>query len=103
MDLDALRQSPCGELVPITGSNVRTGERWAYFAFSPSPMPTQPNLALRALNQATKAAMAVARLDQAMSQIPNPNLLVRPAIRREAVSTSALEGTYATFDEVLEA
>lgn len=30
-------------------------------------------------------------------------LLARPAIRREAVSTSALEGTYAAFDDVLEA
>jgi Fic family protein len=35
--------------------------------------------------------------------LPNPSLLVRPAIRREAVSTSALEGTYATIGEVLEA
>jgi Fic family protein len=29
--------------------------------------------------------------------------LARPAIRREAVSTSALEGTYAALDDVLEA
>jgi Fic family protein len=47
--------------------------------------------------------MAVARLDQAVSQLPNPDLLVRPIIRREASSTSALEGTFADFDQVLEA
>jgi len=47
--------------------------------------------------------MAVARLDEALFQLPNPHLLVRPFVRREAVSTSALEGTYAAFDEVLEA
>jgi Fic family protein len=47
--------------------------------------------------------MAVVRLDEALSQLPNPRLLVRPFVRREAVSTSALEGTYAAFDEVLEA
>jgi Fic family protein len=47
--------------------------------------------------------MEIARLDQAVSQLPNPDILVRPIIRREAVSTSALEGTYAAFDEVLEA
>jgi Fic family protein len=46
--------------------------------------------------------MEVARLDQAVSQLPNPDILVRPIIRREAVSTSALEGTYVAFDEVLE-
>jgi Fic family protein len=34
---------------------------------------------------------------------PHPALLARPAIRQEAVSTSALEGTYAAFDDVLEA
>lgn len=47
--------------------------------------------------------MEVARLDQAVSQLPNPDILVRPIVRREATSTSALEGTYAPFDEVLEA
>jgi Fic family protein len=35
--------------------------------------------------------------------VPNPGLLARPAIRQEAVSTSALEGTYAALDDVLEA
>ncbi len=46
--------------------------------------------------------MEVARLDQAVSQLPRPEILVRPIVRREAKSTSALEGTYASFDEVLE-
>jgi len=54
------------------------------------------------MNLATKAAMEVARLDQAVSQLPRPEILVRPIVRREAKSTSALEGTYASFDEVLE-
>jgi Fic family protein len=36
-------------------------------------------------------------------RLPNPKLLLRPALRREAVSTSALEGTYATLLEVFEA
>ncbi|MEV0682677.1 Fic/DOC family N-terminal domain-containing protein [Nocardia sp. NPDC050378] len=35
--------------------------------------------------------------------LPNPDLLARPATRREAVSTSALEGTYATLSDVFEA
>jgi Fic family protein len=55
------------------------------------------------VSAASKAGMGVARLDQALSQLPNPALLVRPIIRREAVSTSALEGTFTAFDEVLEA
>lgn len=92
-----------GNLVPISGTDPRTGEEFNYFAFVPHPLPDAPSLALPTINAATRAAMAVARLDQAVSQLPNPNLLVRPILRREAASTSALEGTYAAFDEVLEA
>jgi len=45
----------------------------------------------------------MARADQASSLLPNPGLLARPATRREAVSTSALEGTYAFLSDVFEA
>lgn len=63
----------------------------------------QPDLSPAATAAAAKAAMAVARLDEAVAQLPRPEILVRPIIRREATSTSALEGTYASFQEVLEA
>ncbi|MEU2602346.1 Fic/DOC family N-terminal domain-containing protein [Streptomyces hirsutus] len=101
MDLEALGRSPIGELVPIVG--VDRGREWRYSAYVPHPLPVLPTIGLAALNLSTQAAMEVARLDQAMMQLPNPQILVRPIVRREAVSTSALEGTYATFDEVLEA
>ncbi len=94
--------SPIGTLVPIKGSDMRRGT-YDYYAYLPAPLPPEPALTLRALNAAAKAAMAVARLDEALSQLPNPKLLVRPFVRREAVSTSALEGTYADFEDVLEA
>jgi Fic family protein len=84
----------------------RPGESEAavpYLAYVPHPLPDCPLLSLACLNAATHAAMAVARLDQAVAQLPNPSLLLRPIIRLEAMSTSALEGTYAAFDEVLEA
>ncbi|MCM0674667.1 Fic family protein [Micromonospora phytophila] len=42
-------------------------------------------------------------MDFAVQRLPNPSLLARPALRREAQSTSELEGTYAPLDEVLEA
>jgi Fic family protein len=50
-----------------------------------------------------RASAALARLDGAARLIPNPALLRRPALRREAQSTSALEGTYAPFTDVLAA
>ncbi len=46
---------------------------------------------------------ALARLDGAARSIPNPGMLRRPTLRREAQSTSALEGTYAPFEDVLAA
>ncbi|HEX3830704.1 MAG TPA: Fic/DOC family N-terminal domain-containing protein [Solirubrobacteraceae bacterium] len=49
-----------------------------------------------------RAEAALARLDQAARQVPSPELLRDPAIRREAHSTSALEGTFAPFATVLE-
>ncbi|WP_435208242.1 Fic family protein [Micromonospora sp. bgisy143] len=72
-------------------------------AFLPNPLPGQVDLAQETFRDLTAATAAVARLDQAAIRLPNPMLLARPAIRREAVSTSALEGTYAALDEVLEA
>jgi Fic family protein len=49
------------------------------------------------------ANRALVRLDQASRLIPNPQLLRRPTLRREAQSTSALEGTFAPLEQVLAA
>lgn len=102
MDLDRLRGSPIGRLTPIEGTDPQTDTHWKYWAYVPKPLPATPTLGLAAMDLATRAAMEVARLDQAVSHLPRPEILVRPIVRREAKSTSALEGTYASFDEVLE-
>ena len=49
------------------------------------------------------ARAALAALDSSASQLPNPGLLRRPTLRREAQSTSALEGTFAPLQDVLAA
>lgn len=104
MDLNAIRNSELGRLVPILvpelGSVEATTPYWAYV---PNPLASDFQLDMSTLNIAAKAAMAISRLDQAVAHLPNPSLLLRPIIRREAASTSALEGTFAEFDEVLEA
>ncbi len=43
------------------------------------------------------------RLDAAARLIPNPTLVTRMATRREAIGTSALEGTFAALPELLAA
>jgi Fic family protein len=104
MDLEAFEDSPAGILVPISGTDPRTGDHYDHKAFLPNPLPSEtPELSGGTWELVTEASLALGRLDQAGHQVPNPGLLRRPSIRREAVSTSALEGTYAPFQEVLEA
>lgn len=50
-----------------------------------------------------RATAALGRVDALGTNIPNPDLLRRPTIRREAQSTSALEGTYERLETVLAA
>jgi Fic family protein len=101
VDLPSLRDSPIGRLVPINGTDADTGRHYEHFAFLPEPLPRSIELASRTWTQVSAAEAALGRLDQAAQQVPEPSLLRRPALRREAQSTSALEGTYAPFETVL--
>ncbi len=49
------------------------------------------------------AMAALGRLDAAASLIPNPQLVTRVATRREAIGTSALEGTFANLTDLFAA
>ncbi|MEM8746331.1 MAG: Fic/DOC family N-terminal domain-containing protein [Actinomycetota bacterium] len=86
--------------MPISGSDPRFGETYEHWAFVPHPLPDEVRLSPAARDAVTEAALALGRLDQAGMQIPNPALLRRPTLRREAQSTSALEGTYAPLTDV---
>ena len=98
MDLERFRHSPVGRLVPVRvldGAAVYDHE-----AFVPSPLPSQIDLQQRTWSGVLGASAALARLDGAARRLPNPYLLVRPALTKEAVSSSALEGTYAAIEDV---
>ncbi|MGV9802742.1 Fic/DOC family N-terminal domain-containing protein [Mycobacterium sp. NPDC003449] len=69
-------------------------------SFVPDPLPASFDLKADTYAAVIDAAAAMARADQASSLLPNPGLLARPATLREAVSTSALEGTYAFLSDV---
>ncbi|BAZ48763.1 Fic family protein [Nostoc sp. NIES-4103] len=89
MKPEDFQNSPTGRLVQIIqGENP-------CFAFVPNPLP--PVLELdteiwRTLSDADRALGELAGLGRTM---PNPNLLIRPFIRREAVLSSRIEGTQA--------
>lgn len=102
MDLDALKASPIGQLVPISGTDVRVGD-YNYWAFLPDPLPDQPIIEQATWTAVSDASRALGRLHQACALLPNPKLLITPALVREAMDTSALEGTFGALTEVLEA
>jgi len=101
VDHVALSASPIGAVVPISGIDPMNGRQFEHFAFVPSPLPPEVGLSSSTWKQVVTAEAALGRLDQAAQQFPVPALLRRPALRREAQSTSALEGTYAHFETVM--
>ncbi|BBX76075.1 Fic/DOC family N-terminal domain-containing protein [Mycobacterium shinjukuense] len=103
MQVADFEQSPVGHLVPISGHDAYLNRDYSHSAFVPAPLPAHIELSMKAHKLADEASMSLGRLDFAVKRLPDPGLLVRPALRREAQSTSALEGTYATLEEVLEA
>ncbi len=103
MQVEDFKDSPVGRLIPVAGHDAYLNRDYSHYAFVPAPLPADIALSMGAHKLADKASMSVGRLDFAVKRLPDPGLLVRPALRREAQSTSALEGTYATLEEVLEA
>lgn len=104
MDVETLQKSPVGQLVPIVGPDPVTHELVEGEAFLPDPLPRGDlQLSTETWTMINEATAALARLDGAARRFPSPSLLRRPTLRREAQSTSALEGTYAPFPDVLAA
>jgi cell filamentation protein, protein adenylyltransferase len=74
-----------------------------YRAFLPKGLPPEEldiDTELQAL--ASKADIALGRLDGAVGVIPDPDLFVLQYVRREAVLSSQIEGAYASLMDVLE-
>jgi Fic family protein len=103
VDCVALRGSPIGQLVRISGWDPRFDEPYEHEAYVPLDLPSEVHFLPATYEAVLEASKAIVRVDQAAAMLPNPMLLARPATRREAVSTSALEGTYAALSDVLEA
>lgn len=90
-----------GKLVVIRDSDPLLGA-WEHHAFVPALLEeTMPRLEPRTFMVVADARAALAALDNTARQLPNPTLLRLPTLRREAQSTSALEGTYAPLADVL--
>jgi Fic family protein len=77
--------------------------REGYTAYLPDPLPPAIEWSLNLVHALSDADRAVGRLAGEGRGLPNPHLLIRPFVRREAVLSSRIEGTQATLGELLAA
>jgi Fic family protein len=103
VDVERFNRSPVGRILPISYVDVRLNRTVKHWAFIAKPLPSEPRLSSRTYKALSEAERELGRLDAQVQLLPNPTLLVRPALQREAISTSALEGTYAPLTDVLAA
>ncbi len=95
---------PSGFVSPWTGTVVPViGPDGPYNAFDPAPIPRDLDLASETVAALSRADMALGRLAGAGRLLPNPHILVSPYVIREAVASSAIEGTQASVSDVYRA
>ena len=92
MELGLFRKSSPGPIIPIEGNE---------HAFAPNPLPPDWQLTERLWPEVTEAVRVIGVLDGIGRVLPNPAILLRPTEDREAIQSSALEGTFATPKELL--
>ena len=88
------RRQPHGRLVSCPGG---------YRAFVPAPLPPSLTWDEGLTVSLSSADRAIGRLAGEGRRLPNPHLLIRPFVRKEAVLSSRIEGTQATLGELLAA
>lgn len=79
-----------GDLVPSDGHQ----------AFDPDPLPPELEMDTDLVSALTDAQKALSELSGIGRTIPNPHMLIRPFIRKEAVLSSRIEGTQADLSDV---
>jgi len=88
---DMTKKKSSGKYVKCTG----------YEAFVPNPLPPEIDWTDSLIRSLSDADRLIGQLSGEGKQLPNPHLLIRPFIKREAVLSSRIEGTQATLGELL--
>jgi Fic family protein len=97
MDPTKFAAPELGQVVPSIGPDG------TYYAYVPAPLPRELALAPATVLALSKADTALGRLAGAGRLLPNPHILVSPYVNREAVSSSAIEGTQASISDLYRA
>jgi len=82
-----------GEVRKVPGSD--------YFAYFPSQLPREIDYDGKTVRHLDEATGALHRLSGVGRLLPNPNLLINPSIRLEAVLSSRIEGTRSDVTDLL--
>jgi Fic family protein len=87
-----IKKTPAGSVVKTLNG---------YFTFIPNPLPPQIIWDNALINNLSQADYILGMLAREGAKLPNPHLLIRPFIAREAVLSSKIEGTQTTLSELL--
>ena len=87
----------------LFGEARRTPGRHGYVAYFPATIPRALDLPASTVRLLGEAEAALGRLAGVGRLLPNPDLLIRPYLLREALSSTRIEGTQASMAEVFEA
>lgn len=91
MNPELFKNSPSGHIQRTSAG---------YHAFIPNPLPPDLLWSARLVQALSSAALSLGELAGHSNAIPNPCLLVRPFVRREAVLSSRIEGTRASLTDL---
>ena len=73
---------------------------FGHWTFLPDPLPPELAFDMKLVRALADADRALGELAGAGRMLPNPLLLIRPFIRREAVLSSRIEGTITQLDQL---
>jgi Fic family protein len=96
VDVTAYASTPFGE-------PRRTLGRHGYVAYFPAPIPRAIEIPATTIRLLANAEASLGRLAGVGQLVPNPHLLIRPYLLREALSSTRIEGTQASLADVFEA
>ncbi len=91
MQQDDFVSTRAGTCLPVPGG---------YLAFHPAPLPPKLEADWALTGLLSEADRAMAELSGTGRLLPNPHLLIRPYLRREAILSSRIENTIAEMDEL---
>jgi len=91
MDISHFTDARTGRLVPTTHGAM---------AFVPDPLPPQGLILEPLVPLLSRATRVLGELSGIGRTLPNPYLLIRPFIRKEAAASSKIEGTVTTLSQL---